>query len=93
MPHRKTDINNRGGISTDMIGMNYDYPDGSYVKEGKIFNAHLSYTKGLLYFMVSDKRVPENLQNFVREWGYCKDEFKEFGIFHASALHTVKRAV
>jgi hypothetical protein len=81
MPHRKTDINNRGGISTDMIGMNYDYPDGSYKKREKIFNEHLSYTKGLLYFMKADQRVPEVLRNFVAEWGYCKDEFKDFGYF------------
>ncbi len=81
MPHHKTDINNRGGFSTDMIGMNYDYPDGSYKKRQKIFNEHLSYTKGLLYFMRSDPRVPEVLRNFVADWGYCKDEFKDFGYF------------
>jgi hypothetical protein len=81
MPHRKTDINNRGGQSTDMIGMNYGYPDGSYKQREKIFDAHLSYTKGLLYFMKSDPRVPENLRKFVSNWGYCKDEFQEFGNF------------
>jgi hypothetical protein len=81
MPHRKTDINNRGGFSTDMIGMNYDYPEGSYSKREKIFKEHLSYTEGLLYFMKADPRVPETLRNFMVDWGYCKDEFKEFGYF------------
>jgi len=81
MPQRKTDINNRGGFSTDMIGMNYDYPEGSYKKREKIFNEHLSYTKGLLYFMITDPRVPEVLRKFVSEWGYCKDEFEDFGYF------------
>ena len=28
MPNRKTDINNYGGFSTDMIGENYNYPNG-----------------------------------------------------------------
>jgi hypothetical protein len=81
MPHRKTDINNRGGFSTDMIGMNYEYPEAGYKKREKIFNEHLSYTKGLLYFMNTDSRVPENLRQFVSNWGYCKDEYRDFGYF------------
>ena len=32
MPNGKTDINNRGGFSTDMIGMNYNYPEASYLE-------------------------------------------------------------
>ena len=81
MPNRKTDINNRGGFSTDMIGMNYDYPEAGYKQRKKIFDEHLSYTKGLLYFMKSDKKVPEPLRKFISEWGYCKDEFQNFGYF------------
>ena len=81
MPNRKTDINNRGGFSTDMIGMNDDYPDAGYRKREKIFNEHLSYTKGLLYFMKTDPSVPETLHRFMADWGYCKDEFKDFGYF------------
>ena len=30
VPNRKTDTNNHGAFSTDNIGMNYDYPEGSY---------------------------------------------------------------
>ncbi|MCB0841275.1 MAG: FAD-dependent oxidoreductase, partial [Bacteroidetes bacterium] len=30
MPNGKTDINNRGPFSTDMIGMNHDYPEADY---------------------------------------------------------------
>ena len=52
MPNRKTDVNNRGGFSTDMIGMNYGWTEGSYAQRKKIFDAHVSYTKGLLYFLV-----------------------------------------
>ena len=81
MPNRKTDINNRGAFSTDMIGMNFDWPEGSFEEREKIFNDHLSYTKGLLYFMKTDKRVPEELREFVSEWGYPKDEFTAFGNF------------
>ncbi len=75
MPNRKTDINNRGGFSTDMIGVNFNWPEASFEERRKIFNDHLSYTKGLLYFFVSDKRVPDTLRNFVSKWGYPKDEY------------------
>jgi hypothetical protein len=30
IPNRKTDTNNHGPVSSDHIGMNYDYPEGSY---------------------------------------------------------------
>ena len=57
MPNRKTDINNRGAFSTDMIGMNYDLPEGSFENRKKILLDDISYTKGLLYFMKTDRRV------------------------------------
>ncbi len=81
MPNRKTDINNRGALSTDMIGMNFGWPEGSFEERKKIFDEHLSYTKGLLYFMKTDSRVPAELRQFVSEWGYPRDEFTEFGNF------------
>ncbi|WP_226805406.1 FAD-dependent oxidoreductase [Agriterribacter humi] len=81
MPNRKTDINNRGGFSTDMMGMNYDWPEASYAKREKMLEEALSYTKGLLYFMTTDKRVPDTLQAFIKEWGYPKDEYEQFGHF------------
>ncbi len=81
MPHRKTDINNRGAFSTDMIGANYNWAEGDYREREKIFRAHLSYTKGLLWFYCSDPRVPERLKDFVAAWGYPKDEYTETGHF------------
>lgn len=81
MPNRKTDINNRGGFSTDMIGANFNWPEASFAERKKIFNEHLSYTQGLLYFYISDKRVPEELRSFVSKWGYPKDEYVETNNF------------
>ncbi len=79
MPNKKTDINNRGGFSTDMIGMNYRWPDGTYAERGRIFQDHVDYTRGLLYFYISDPRVPGELQQEVRKWGYPKDEYQDTG--------------
>jgi hypothetical protein len=77
MPNGKTDINNRGGFSTDMIGMNYNYPEGSYDERREIIRQHEAYTKGLLYFYATDPRVPEVLQKEMQQWGYPNDEYVE----------------
>jgi len=79
MPNNKTDINNRGGFSSDLIGMNYNYADGSYEKRAEIVKLHESYTKGLLYFYGHDKRVPQELRNEMSNWGYPKDEYRDNG--------------
>lgn len=79
MPNQKTDINNRGPLSTDMIGMNHEYPDASWERRKEIIAAHKSYTLGLFWFYVSDPRVPKPMQDFVREWGYAKDEYTKTG--------------
>lgn len=79
MPNRKTDINNRGGFSTDMIGMNYDYAEGTWERRQEIIKAHKDYTLGLLYFTANDPRVPEELRNQVSQWGLPKDEYTECG--------------
>ena len=77
MPNRKTDINNNGPFSTDMIGMNYDYPDGSYAVRDSIFRMHEDYTKGFLYFVGHDARMPAHLREQMLQWGYPKDEYPD----------------
>lgn len=79
MPNNKTDINNRGGFSTDMIGMNYNYPDADYEERINIIRDHEDYTKGLLYFVGHDPRVPKELRDEMLKWGYPKDEYVENG--------------
>ena len=75
MPDGKTDINNRGGFSTDMIGMNQSYPEASYQERQAIIKRHDDYTKGLLYFYGHDQRVPAELRDQMLQWGYPKDEY------------------
>ena len=79
MPNHKTDINNNGPISTDMIGMNYDYPEADYATRRKIQKEHEDYTKGLLYFIGHDERMPKHLREQMLKWGYPKDEYTENG--------------
>lgn len=77
MPNNKTDINNRNGMSTDMIGANWDYPEADYHTRKKIIKEHEDYTKGLLYFVGNDPAVPEFIRKEMQEWGYPKDEYIE----------------
>lgn len=77
MPNGKTDINNNGPFSTDMIGMNYDYPEADYATRKKIQDAHESYIKGLLYFIGHNERVPQHLRTEMLQWGYPKDEYTD----------------
>ena len=79
MPNNKTDINNRGAFSTDMIGMNHDYPEASYEERAQIIQAHKDYTLGLLWFMGNDERVPQQLREQMLSWGLPKDEYVEYG--------------
>ena len=77
MPGRKTDINNNGPFSTDMIGMNYNYPEADAKTRKEIIRAHMVYIKGLLYFLGHDEHIPENLKNEMLRWGYPKDEYTD----------------
>jgi hypothetical protein len=77
MPNNKTDINNKGPFSTDMIGMNHNYPEADYATRAKILTIHENYTKGLLYFIGHDSRMPQHLREQMLQWGYPKDEYTD----------------
>ena len=75
MPGRKTDINNRGGFSTDLIGGSHLYPEAPHGVRREIVRQHRSYTEGLLYFLGHDEAVPAPLRAEILRWGWPKDEF------------------
>jgi hypothetical protein len=79
LPNGKSDLNNYGAISTDYIGMNYDWPEGSYERREEIFQDHFNYDLGMLYFLANDSRVPPTIREEVGAWGLPKDEFMETG--------------
>ena len=43
IPNQKADFNNQGPFSTDYIGKNYDYPDGSHRRREEIWREHVDY--------------------------------------------------
>ena len=98
---RNGDSNNAGSFSTDYIGGNHRWPDGTYepinfaklppARRGlpvpllelyelreDIFQEHVNYQLGLLYFLANDPQVPEALQKRGEQvWfgpeGICED--------------------
>ncbi|GAB3490329.1 FAD-dependent oxidoreductase [Spirosoma knui] len=94
MPNRKTDINNCGGLSTDMIGANHDYPTASYARRAEIIRDHELYTKGFFYFIGHDPRVPKHLRDEMLQWGYPKDEYTDNEHFsHQLYIREARRMV
>ena len=77
VPNLKTDVNNHGPMSFDNIGMNYDYPEATYERRKEIINEHITYQKGLLYFMATDQRLPSWVRDTMNKWGFAKDEFTD----------------
>jgi hypothetical protein len=77
VPNLKTDVNNHGPFSFDNIGMNWDYPEASYDRRKEILKEHQLYQKGLLFFMATDRRIPEKVRETMNQWGYAKDEFAD----------------
>jgi hypothetical protein len=79
IPNHKTDSNNHGPMSTDNIGYNYDYPEGTYERRRAILREHELYQKGWLYFVANDPRVPADVRTKMQTYGLPKDEFNDNG--------------
>lgn len=79
MPNRKTDSNNKGPVSSDYIGKNYEYPEADYEMRKQIVKEHEIYQKGLLWTLSNHPRIPEKIREYFKEWGLPRDEFEEYG--------------
>ena len=52
-------------------------PTGLAQARGRVFDAHLRWDVGLLYFLQNDDAVPAKLREEAREWGWCRDEYDD----------------
>lgn len=78
LPNEKYDFN------TAYFGLNYaggslEYPDADYKKRAVILKEHENYARGLLHFLTTSPRVPENIRKDLARYGLCKDEFPDTG--------------
>lgn len=75
MPNRKTDTNNNFAVSTDFIGMNWDYPEADYATRERIWKAHEDWQKGLMWTLANSERVPPKIREVFQKIALAKDEF------------------
>ncbi|MCU6712159.1 FAD-dependent oxidoreductase [Paenibacillus sp. J5C_2022] len=75
LQHGKTDLNNHGAVSTDHIGANHAWPEADYKTREAIFQDHVNYNLGMLYFLSYDDSVPSYIREEMRQWGLAGDEF------------------
>jgi hypothetical protein len=78
MPNRKTDINS-SIVSTNLIGASWEYPDASYERRQQIWDEHLAWAQGLVYFLANEPVVPKRIRDEMNKWGLAKDEFIDTG--------------
>ena len=79
MPNRKTDTNNRWGVSTNKVGANYGYPDGTHAERSRLIEEQQHYQQGLMWTLANHPRIPEHIRQEVSQWGLAADEFTNNG--------------
>lgn len=79
LPNGKSDLNNNGAVATDFIGGSIGWPTGSYAQRERMFQRHVQYQQGLLYFLANDPDVPDPVRTAVSTWGLAADEFTDTG--------------
>jgi hypothetical protein len=77
IPNHKTDTNNHGPVNFDFIGMSDDYAEASYERRRSIAAEHERYQRGLLWFLRTDKRIPDAIRERHNTWGLAADEFTD----------------
>ncbi|MDX2181073.1 MAG: FAD-dependent oxidoreductase [Bryobacteraceae bacterium] len=79
LPNRKYDINDVSNcpVRLSLPGENLKWPEGDAPARRRIFDEHLLWHTGLLWFLQNDPAVPAKFRDEAREWGWCRDEFAD----------------
>jgi hypothetical protein len=79
LPNSKTDINSGGAVSTNAPSLSWKYPEADYAERCRIWNEHLRWAQGLLYYLGHEPSVPQPVRDEMNQWGLTKDEFVDTG--------------
>ena len=71
------DCNNAGPISSDFVGASNEWPEADYATREKIFQKHVTYQQGMMYYLANDDRLPAKVREFTQRYGLPKGEFTE----------------
>ncbi len=78
LPNDKWDFNT-ATFGGNLPGASWAWPEASYAEREKIAQLHEDYHRGLLHFLATDPRVPENVRKDMARFGLPKDEFTDNG--------------
>ncbi|MEO6246619.1 MAG: FAD-dependent oxidoreductase, partial [Opitutaceae bacterium] len=81
LPNNKRDINDvsHGFVRLSLPGEQLMWPEGDTATRERVYDEHVLWDVGLIYFLQNDPAVPAKLSADARTWGWCKDEFVESG--------------
>jgi hypothetical protein len=81
MPGGKMECNNSqySIVSMSMSGEQTAWAEASFEERDAIHKKYRDYTHGLLWFLKSDPRVPQNIRDEMADYGLCKDEWADNG--------------
>ncbi len=82
LPNNKQDINDAGmasPVKLSLPGEQLLWPEGDAEVRQRIYDEHVLWNVGLIYFLQNDPEVPESIRREAAEWGFCADEFVETG--------------
>ena len=79
LPNNKRDINDvsRGHVRLSLPGDQLLWPEGNAAVRRAIYDEHVRWNVGLIYFAQNDPELPAAFRDEARAWGWCKDEFVE----------------
>jgi len=73
----KVDWNSMHAVGNDYGGANWEYPEASFAKRREIESAHQTYTRGFLWTLSNNPRVPSAIREQVSAYGLPRDEFTD----------------
>lgn len=71
------DINKQGILSTNLVGLNWNYPTDNYTAREVFWKKQWNHIMGLWYLLQyhADARVPAALRSAALGWGFCPDHY------------------
>ncbi len=73
------DCNNAGPISTDFVYGSDAWPDADYEARERIFQKHVTYQQGMMWFLANDSAVPRRVRDYTKKFALPPSEFTETG--------------
>lgn len=82
-PQFSIDTNNHhlfgGTYFIDFVGGNHQWPDADWVTRERIFQDHVNYQIGVMYFLTHSSRIPPKWQTYFQQFGLPADEYRDTG--------------